>query len=130
MIRRAGPPRQGQWSIPGGVLELGETLAEGVVRELKEETGLKVKVLEAIEVLERIDPGIPDAEGKSDPSRPRYHFVIVDYLCELQSGTARAGSDATEFAWAREEELLKFDVTPEAARVLRKAFRMACSRTP
>lgn len=129
LILRGSPPLEGKWSIPGGVLELGETLAEGVRRELAEETGLQVKVLELIEVLERIYPGMPGEKGKPDPSRPRYHFIIVDYLCELQGGTACAGSDAREFAWAREEELLKFNLTPAATRVLRKAFQLVRART-
>jgi ADP-ribose pyrophosphatase YjhB (NUDIX family) len=129
LIRRAGPPMEGQWSIPGGMLELGETLTQGVARELAEETGLEVNVLEIIEVLERIFPGLPGADGTpGDAGRPQYHFVIIDYLCEARGGTLCAGSDAQEFAWAREDELPKFDLTVAATRVLRKAFAMARSR--
>ena len=129
LIRRGGPPLKGQWSIPGGMLELGETLEQGVVRELAEETGLDVKVIEIIEVFERIFPAPPNADGSpGDASRPQYHFVILDYLCELQGGTLCAGSDALEFAWAREEELPKFDLTVAAARVFRKAFARARER--
>jgi 8-oxo-dGTP diphosphatase len=129
LIRRGGPPLEGQWSIPGGMLELGETLEQGVVRELSEETGLDVKVIEIIEVFERIFPAPPNADGTpGDASRPRYHFVILDYLCELRGGTLCAGSDALEFAWVREEELVKFDLTAAAARVFRKAFARARER--
>jgi len=129
LIRRGGPPLEGQWSIPGGMLELGETLEQGVVRELAEETGLDVKVIEIIEVFERIFPAPPNADGMpGDASRPQYHFVILDYLCELQGGTLCAGSDALEFVWAREEELVKFDLTVAAARVFRKAFARARER--
>jgi ADP-ribose pyrophosphatase YjhB (NUDIX family) len=129
LIRRAGPPMEGQWSIPGGMLELGETLTQGVARELAEETGLEVNVLEIIEVLERIFPGLPGTDGTpGDAARPQYHFVIIDYLCEARGGTLCAGSDAQEFAWAREDELPKFDLTVAATRVLRKAFAMARSR--
>jgi len=129
LIRRASPPLQGQWSIPGGMLELGETLEQGVVRELAEETGLEVKVDELLEVFERIFPAPPNADGSpGDASRPQYHFVILDYLCELRGGTLRAGSDALEYAWALEEELLKFDLTVAATRVLRKAFARARER--
>jgi 8-oxo-dGTP diphosphatase len=129
LIRRGEPPLKGQWSIPGGMLELGETLEQGVVRELAEETGLDVKVIEIIEVFERIFPAPPNADGSpGDASRPQYHFVILDYLCELQGGTLCAGSDALEFAWAREEELAKFDLTVAAARVFRKAFARARER--
>src|SRR5580692_6135218 len=129
LIRRAGPPLEGQWSIPGGMLELGETLTQGVARELAEETGLEVNVVELIEVFERIFPAPPNADGTpGDASRPQYHFVILDYLCELRGGTLCAASDALEFAWASEEELVKFDLTVAAARVLRKACARARER--
>ena len=111
------------------MLELGETLTQGVARELAEETGLDVKVIEILEVFERIFPAPPNADGTPAEHRvPQYHFVILDYLCELQGGTLCAASDALEFAWAREEELLKFDLTVAATRVLRKAFARARER--
>jgi 8-oxo-dGTP diphosphatase len=123
LIRRAGPPLKGEWSIPGGLLEVGETLEQGVVRELAEETGLEVRVLELIEVFERIFPAPPNSDGTpGDATRPQYHFVILDYLCEIHSGTLSAASDALEFAWAREEELAKFDLTAAVMRVLKSAF--------
>jgi ADP-ribose pyrophosphatase YjhB (NUDIX family) len=126
LIRRGGPPLQGEWSIPGGLLEVGETIEQGIARELMEETGLDVRVVELIEVFERIFPAPPGANGAApDPKRPQYHFVILDYLCELRGGTLVAGSDATEFAWAREDELAKFNVTVAVKRVMRKAFAMA-----
>ena len=129
LIRRGGPPMEGQWSIPGGMLELGETLTQGVARELAEETGLEVNVLDIIEVLERIFPALPGADGApGDAARPQYHFVILDYLCEARGGTLCAGSDAREFAWAREDELVKFGLTAAATRVLQKAFSMARAR--
>ena len=123
LIRRGSAPLQGEWSIPGGMLELGETLSEGVVRELAEETGLVVSVVDLIEVFERIFPAPPNADGSpGDAARPQYHFVILDYLCEMQGGTLAAGSDALDFAWAREEELVKFNLTVAATRVLATAF--------
>ncbi len=129
LIRRSGPPLEDQWSIPGGVLELGETLVEGVIRELAEETGLEVIVLDLIEVFERIQPAPPGrAAEPSAKAGPQYHFVIVDYLCEARGTAARAGSDAKDFAWAGEHELGKFDLTPAATRVLQKAFAMARDR--
>lgn len=123
LIRRGSEPLRGHWSIPGGTLEIGETLQQGVARELKEETGLDVRVLDVIEVFDRIfpaevlDPAIP---GRG----PQFHYVIVDYLCERISGEAQAGSDVTDVAYAREEELDQFHLTETATRVLRKAFAM------
>jgi 8-oxo-dGTP diphosphatase len=129
LIRRASPPLQGEWSIPGGLLEVGETLEQGVARELAEETGLEVRVLDLLEVFERIFPAPPNADGTpGDAARPQYHFVILDYLCEIRGGTLSAGSDAQEFAWAREDELAKFDLTVAVTRVLRKAFAKARGR--
>ena len=129
LIRRGSHPLKGEWSIPGGLLEVGETLERGVVRELAEETGLEVRVIELIEVFERIFPAPPKADGTpGDPARPQYHFVILDYLCEIRGGTLTAGSDALEFAWAREEELPKFDLTVAVTRVLKKAFARARER--
>jgi len=124
LIRRGSEPLKGEWSIPGGTLELGETLVEGVRRELREETGLDVRVLELIEVFERI---FLDRQGKPG-GRPQYHFVIVDYLCEAVDGAPRPGSDVTEIAFVGEEELSRYRLTPAATRVLRKAFAMARAR--
>ena len=121
LIRRGSEPLKGQWSIPGGTLETGETLLEGVEREMAEETGLQVRVLELIEVFERI---MPDAEG-----RTRYHFVIADYLCENTGGTAQAASDVTHIAWAREDELESYKLTPTATRILKKAFALDRARS-
>jgi 8-oxo-dGTP diphosphatase len=128
LIRRGSEPLRGEWSIPGGTLELGETLQEGVARELLEETGLDVHVLGLIEVFDRIFPG--EGAGLSEPGRPpRFHFVIADYLCERVGGEAHAGSDVTDVAWAREDELGNFHLTETATRVLKKAFAMALARS-
>ena len=127
LIRRGSEPLRGEWSIPGGTLELGETLQEGVARELREETGLDVRVLELIEVFERIFPS--ERAPLSEPGpRPRFHFVIVDYLCERIGGDARAGSDVTDVAFATEDELEKFGLTETATRVLKRAFAMERTR--
>jgi mutator protein MutT len=117
LVRRGSEPLKGQWSIPGGMLELGETLTGAVVREMREETSLDVRVVELIEAFERIFPG--------DGSRPQYHFVILDYLCEAPEGTPQAGSDVTDVAFATEEELERYSLTPTALRVIRHAFAMA-----
>jgi 8-oxo-dGTP diphosphatase len=117
LVRRGSPPLEGQWSIPGGMLESGETLLLGVRRELLEETGIEVKVLELIEVFERINL---DGEGKA-----RYHYVVLDYLCEAVRGEARAGSDVTDVAWASPAELAQYALTETATRVVLKAFDIA-----
>jgi 8-oxo-dGTP diphosphatase len=127
LIRRGSEPMKGHWSIPGGTLELGESLHQGVARELLEETGLVVRVLDLIEVFDRV---FRDEYGKnSGPSpNPRYHFVIADYLCERISGEAHAGSDVTDVAYATEAELEKYQLTETATRILKKAFLMQQSR--
>jgi mutator protein MutT len=116
LIKRGSAPLEGQWSIPGGTLELGESLQDGVRRELLEETGIAVRVLELIEVFDRI---FRDASGEI-----QYHFVIVDYLCEMVSGEASAASDVTDTAWVREADLSNYKLTEAATRVIRKAFAM------
>jgi len=127
LIRRGSEPLRGEWSIPGGTLELGETLEEGVARELLEETGIKVRVIEIIEVFDRIyaDDGTILAQAQK---KPRFHYVIVDYLCERIEGDPRAGSDVTDVAFAREEELSKYRLTETATRILKKAFAMDRAR--
>lgn len=127
LIKRGSEPLLGQWSIPGGTLELGETILEGVARELLEETGIVVRVLDLIEVFERINPYFPP-ESRDTAPRPRFHFVIVDYLCEKISGEAMAGGDAVDIAYVSEEDLPKFGLTEAATRVLRKAFAMERAR--
>jgi len=123
LIRRGAEPLRGHWSIPGGTLEIGESLQAGVARELLEETGLEVRVLDVIEVFDRIFPAEDPSPG-SDPRGPRFHYVIVDYLCERISGEARAGSDVTDVVFAGEDELPGFHLTETATRILRKAFAM------
>jgi 8-oxo-dGTP diphosphatase len=129
LIRRASEPLRGEWSIPGGMLELGETLEEGVARELLEETGLQVRVLELIEVFDRI-VYTPNGESvaSSGPERPRFHYVIADYLCERISGEHAAASDVTDTTFAKENDLERFHLTETALRILHKAFSMDRAR--
>src|SRR6266478_4575672 len=127
LIRRGSEPLRGEWSIPGGTLELGETLEQGVARELLEETGIGVRVLELIEVFDRIyaeDGKIAEQAQK----KPRFHYVIVDYLCERIAGEPRAGSDVTDVAFAREDELGNYHLTETATRILKKAFALDRAR--
>jgi ADP-ribose pyrophosphatase YjhB (NUDIX family) len=114
LIRRGKEPLYGRWVVPGGTVERGETLEAALVREMKEETDLEVKPLELLTVFDRIE---------RDPSGDvRYHYVILDYLCEYVSGTARAGSDALAVAFARPDELESFDLPEKALEVVRDAL--------
>src|SRR5947209_4216699 len=122
LIKRGAEPLLGEWSIPGGMLELGETLSEGVSRELKEETGIEVRVGPLIELFERI---WRDEDGVGEGiAKPRFHYVIADFLCEYISGNAAPGSDATAVAYASENELGKYQLTSTATRIIKKAFVM------
>ena len=116
IVRRANPPRQGEWSIPGGALELGEKLRDGIAREVLEETGLAVEVGPVLDVFDSI---VPDADG-----RIQYHYVLIDYLCHSQSGTALAASDASELRWARLEELPALGMKQFTIDVIRKALAL------
>lgn len=119
LVRRGREPLKGQWSLPGGLLELGESLTAGVAREVQEETGLDVEPVELIELLDRIHH-----EG----SRVRYHYVIADYLCRVKSGVLQAASDADDARWVDRAEwnshsALKLD--PVTVRVIEKGWQRA-----
>jgi len=114
LVRRANPPMQGEWSIPGGLVETGETIKEALIREVSEETCLEIEPVRLIEVFERI---LRDKEA-----RVQYHFVLIDYLCRVLSGEARAGSDVSDLVWATIGELESFSVADETCRVIRKAI--------
>jgi len=119
LIRRGREPLKGEWSIPGGLIELGEELAAGVRRELKEETGLAVEPVQIIATFDRIVK-----EGR----RVRYHFVIVDYVCRLRGGKLRPGSDVVDACWVQPKDLPKYHLTEMATRVVRAAFQVAKRR--
>jgi len=119
LIRRGCEPLKGQWSIPGGMLELGEDLAEGVRRELKEETGLEVEPLEIVAAFDRIM-----REGE----RVKYHYVIVDYVCRLKRGRLRPASDVTDARWVLREEMPQYHLTEMATKVILKSFEVMKKR--
>lgn len=114
LIRRGKQPLYGRWVVPGGTVELGETLAEALVREMREETGLEVEPFDLLTVFDRIE---------RDGERVAYHYVIVDYLCRWRSGEPRAGSDALEVAWALPLELERYDLPTKALEVVEDALR-------
>jgi ADP-ribose pyrophosphatase YjhB (NUDIX family) len=114
LVRRALPPRQGEWSLPGGQLELGESLADGVRREVKEETGLDVAVGPVVAVFDRVH--------RDEGGRIRYHFVIVDFLCRPVGGELRAGDDAADVRWVARAEVAGLGVNAVAAAVVEQAF--------
>ena len=119
LVRRGSEPLKGHWTLPGGVLEPGETLVQGVAREVKEETGLEVEVIELIELLDRIH-----REGE----RVRYHYVIADYLCRVTGGELRAASDADAVRWVERAEWNSHSaliLDPITVRVLEKGWHMA-----
>lgn len=113
IVKRAHEPRKGEWSLPGGHVELGETLVDAVRREIKEETGLDVEVGEVVEVFDRVHR----LDG-----RVQYHFVIVDYVCRPVGGTLCAGDDAEDVAWVTAEEIARYGVNDFAAGVIRKGL--------
>jgi len=96
LVERAKPPLKGYWSLPGGVLETGERIEQGVRREVREETGLVVKPLRVIEIFERI---LRDSSGHVE-----YHYVLIDYVCRVTSGTPIAGDDVARVEWMRRDE--------------------------
>lgn len=119
LIQRGQPPLQGTWSIPGGVVEVGETLDAAVVREVREETGLDVTVGPLIEVLERIHR---DEDGAVE-----YHYVILDYLCRPVGGTLACASDALDACWVRPADLDRYHPTAKVRDVVARAFVLARS---
>jgi ADP-ribose pyrophosphatase YjhB (NUDIX family) len=116
LIKRKYEPLAGQWSLPGGTLELGESLEAGVAREVFEETGLDVVVGPVVEVFDRI---LLDAA-----SRVQYHFVLVDYLCRPVGGTLRAGSDVDDAVWAHVGDLARYEITAKATAIVHRALEL------
>jgi len=115
LVRRATEPLKGEWSVPGGVLELGEKLRDGIRREVLEETGLEVEPGEVLDVFDSI---FRDEQG-----RTQYHYVLIDYLCRLLLGEAKAGSDVSEVRWVQEVELAAMGLRDSIEQVVRKGFR-------
>ena len=117
LVKRGHAPRAGEWSIPGGVLELGETVRECVVREALEETGLTVDALELLGVFDRIVRDLDE--------RTLYHYVLIDFFCRPIAGEARSGGDADEVGWFTRNEVSNLPLAEDTAEVIRMAFAKA-----
>ena len=101
--KRKNDPGRGRWSVPGGVVELGENVTQTVIREVKEETGLDVAEPEHIDVVDQIT--------RDENGRTKYHFIIIDYIVNLKGGTLKAASDADELVWVSLDDVEKYDLT-------------------
>jgi ADP-ribose pyrophosphatase YjhB (NUDIX family) len=114
LIRRGQPPLLGEWSLPGGLLECGETLCEAVAREAREETGLLVETGEMLGVYERVI--------RDDEKQVRYHYVLIDFLCRAVGGDLKAGSDAADVRWFTRDELPPLNLAYDASDVVLKGL--------
>ena len=117
LVKRGTAPMQGEWSLPGGALETGETLVAGVRREVLEETGLLVEPVTMIEVFDRI--------ARDETGRVQYHYVLVDYLCRITGGIAACASDAADLRWSVPDEL--DEIAPFTREVILKARKSSPS---
>ncbi|MBM3508854.1 MAG: NUDIX domain-containing protein [Alphaproteobacteria bacterium] len=113
LIQRGKPPRQGQWSLPGGLQRVGETVFEAGVREVREETGLTVEPIALIDVVDSIT--------RDENGRPQYHYTLVDILAEWRAGEAVAGDDAAAVAWTALDDLARFRLWSESERIIHLA---------
>ncbi len=114
LVERGRQPLKGFWSLPGGVLELGEQLGAAIVREVKEETGLEVKPVNVVEIFERI---MRDKAGK-----PEYHYVLVDYFCKVVGGDLKAGDDSSKAEWVKRKDLAALKLTEGTLPVIERTF--------
>jgi 8-oxo-dGTP diphosphatase len=117
LVRRKYEPLKGHWSLPGGMVEIGETLEAALTREMLEETGLVVDVGPVIEVFDRIT--------RDEERRVRYHFVLIDYLCRPSAGSLRAGSDVDAAIWADPAALAGYSLTEKATSVIQRGLTLA-----
>ena len=115
MAQRGKQPLLGWWSLPGGAVETGERLEEAICREVLEETGLEVRPVVMHEIFERL---MPDGEGK-----PEYHYVLIDYICEITGGEEQPGDDVSRVEWVRREDLKNYTITEGTLGVIERGFK-------
>lgn len=120
LVERASEPLKGYWSLPGGLVETGETLDQAVRREVLEETGLRIKPTKLFGVFERI---LRDGQG-----RVEYHYLLADYLCKVEGGRLRAGDDVSRAEWVARRELARYRLTEGTREVIEKAYRRASGK--
>jgi 8-oxo-dGTP diphosphatase len=116
LVKRGHAPLLGEWSIPGGVLEIGEMLRDAAIREAREETGLVVEPGDLLGVFDRVI---------RENGRVHYHYVLIDFLCRRISGDACCGTDADEVRWFTREEAAQLKLAPDTAEVIRKGFSLS-----
>lgn len=114
LVRRGKPPAAGNWAIPGGSIELGESLQEAAEREIKEEAGIIVRAGDPLFAFDSI--------RRDDENRIQFHYVIVDVIAEYVSGEVKAGDDAADARWVSSEEIARLDINPFTRHVLRQYF--------
>jgi 8-oxo-dGTP diphosphatase len=122
LIRRGQAPLLGEWSLPGGLLECGETLRDAAIREAREETGLTIEVDEMLGVYERIIPGESREDDDARGQGVRYHYVLIDFLCRPLGGELKAGSDAAAAGWFSRDELPALKLAYDASDVVLKGL--------
>lgn len=117
LIKRSRPPRDGLWSLPGGVQKLGETIHEALIREVKEETGLLVTVDRLATLIDIIDT--------DNAGRTRHHYTVADYVCCAAGGVLKPGGDAADAKWVKVGDLGKYDLTPKTKEVIETVWKQS-----
>ena len=127
LVRRGEAPSRGRWSIPGGLIHLGERIEDAVAREIKEECGLEIQIIGLCGVIDRVVPGESSQAGAAPPVR--YHYIIIDYVAVPTGGALQAGSDAAEARWVPVADLSRYETTQGLAAMIHRAVKLRQART-